>query len=86
MLKPCYNLWQTSKDSSCFENRGTFIKPLKELRQPAHIILAKNSNTLTFTIISNFYNNLYLHYLRPCCENIFKMSSFKEKWEINLTI
>ena len=29
--------------------------------------MAKNSNTLVF------YSNLYLNFLRPCCENIFKI-------------
>ena len=30
-------------------------------------ILVKNSNTMFF------YNNLYIHFLRSCCENVFKI-------------
>ena len=41
--------------------------PLKALRQPSQKSLAKNSNTLFFL------SNLYLHFLRRCCENIFKI-------------
>ena len=42
-----------------------------EVTQPK--ILAKNSNSLFF------YSNLYLHFLRPSCENIFKTVSIGNK-------
>ena len=32
-------------------------------------ILAKSTNALFFFF---FYSNLYLHFLRPCCEDIVK--------------
>ena len=34
--------------------------------------LAKSTNALFFFFFFFFYSNLYLHFLRPCCEDIVK--------------
>ena len=69
----CFNIAKTL-NKNIFQYAGASLKALRQPRQ----ILAPNY----------FYSNFYPHFLGPFCEDHFQicMYSFRENWEINLTI